>query len=241
LREYLRWTDALQRSMEVALRGEDPANVWKHGGYKQFARKYNQIVEAIASTMSLPPILDRYDLAKIPGGGDTLAFQQKEIFEGVHADVSLLKSFLENKIGVVEDETAAIRDFFQAKLRSAIFRTPESEREIQDAVEQLLIGRGLQKGQEYDREVGRVKVSSKEAVPDFILHRLSLAIELKLIKNTGRIREVVDEINADVAAYSKRYRSLLFIVYDLGYIRDEIEFRHDLEVAGNVAVVVVKQ
>ena len=43
LREYLRWTDALQRSMEVALRGEDPANVWKHGGYKQFARKYNQI------------------------------------------------------------------------------------------------------------------------------------------------------------------------------------------------------
>jgi REase_DpnII-MboI len=112
---------------------------------------------------------------------------------------------------------------------------------VQDAVEQLLIGRGLQKGQEYDREVGRVKVSSKEAVPDFILHRLSLAIELKLIKSTGRIREVVDEINADVAAYSMRYRSLLFIVYDLGYIRDEIEFRHDLEVAGNVAVVVVKQ
>ena len=241
LREYLRWTDALQRSMEVALRGEDPANVWKHGSYKQFARKYNQIVEEIASKMSLPPILDRYDIAKIPGGGDTLAFQQKEIFEGVHANVSLLKSFLENKIGVIEDETAAIRDFFQAKLRSAIFRTPESEREVQDAVEQLLIGRGLQKGQEYDREVGRVKVSSKEAVPDFILHRLSLAIELKLIKSTSRIREVVDEINADVAAYSKRYRSLLFIVYDLGYIRDEIEFRHDLEVAGNVAVVVVKQ
>ena len=191
--------------------------------------------------MSLPPILDRYDIAKIPGGGDTLAFQQKEIFEGVHANVSLLKSFLENKIAVIEDETAAIRDFFQAKLRSAIFRTPESEREVQDAVEQLLIGRGLQKGHEYDREVGRVKVSSKEAVPDFILHRLSLAIALKLIKSTGRIREVVDEINADVAAYSKRYRSLLFIVYDLGYIRDEIEFRHDLEVSGNVAVVVVKQ
>lgn len=240
LREYLHWTIALQRSMEVALRGEDPANVWKHGGYKQFARKYNQIVEEIASKMTLPPILDRYDIAKIPGGANTLAFEQKEIFESVHANVSLLKSFLENKIGVIEDETAAIRDFFQAKLRTAIFRTPESEREVQDAVEQLLIGRGLQKGQEYDREVGRVKVSSKEAVPDFILHRLSLAIELKLTKSTGRIREVVDEINADIAAYSKRYRSLLFIVYDLGYIRDEIEFRHDLEVAGNVAVIVVK-
>jgi REase_DpnII-MboI len=241
LREYLRWTDVLRRSMEVASRGADPANVWRHGGYKQFARKYNQIVEEIASKMSLPPIPNRYDIAEIPGGGDTLAFQQREIFQGVHANVPRLRGFLENKIGVIEDETVAIRDFFQAKLRSAIFRAPKSEREVHDAVEQRLIGRRLRKGQEYDREIGGVKVSSKEAVPDFILHRLSLAIEPKLIESTGRLREVVDEINADVAAYSKWYRSLLFIVYELGYICDEIEFRHDLKVAGNVAVVVVKQ
>lgn len=51
---------------------------------------------------------------------------------------------------------------------------------------------------------------------------------------------MVDEINADIAAYSKGYRSLFFVVYDLGYIRDEIEFRHDLETAGNVSIIVVK-
>jgi len=86
-----------------------------------------------------------------------------------------------------------------------------------------------------------VKVSSKEVVPDFILPRLSLAVEIKLIKTGSRVREVVDEINADIRAYSKRYRSLLFIVYDLGHIRDEIEFKQDLEDPGNVSVVVVKQ
>ena len=51
LREYLLWSVALQRSMEVALRGEDPSNVWKHGGYKQFARKYNQILAEVAANV----------------------------------------------------------------------------------------------------------------------------------------------------------------------------------------------
>lgn len=146
--------------------------------------------------MPAPRILDLYDLDKIPGAGKTLVYQQKEIFQGVHTNVSLLKGISENRLGVIEDETVALRDFFQARLRSAVLQIPQSEREVQDAVEQLLIGRGLRKGQDYDREVGRVKVSAKESVPDFILPRLSLALELKLIKSTARAREVVDEISA---------------------------------------------
>jgi hypothetical protein len=240
LREYLHWTNALLRSMEVALRGEDPTNVWKYGGYKQFARKYNQILTEVSRNVPLPPILDCFNLDQIPGGGDTVAFQQKEVFEAVHANASVLKGFLESKIGIVEDETAAMRDFFQARLRTAVFSSPEKECEIQDAVEKLLIGRGLQKGQDYDREVGRVKISAKEVVPDFIIMKLDLALELKLVNRASRVREVVDEINADIAAYSKRYRALLFIVYDLGYIRDELEFRADLERSGNISVIVVK-
>jgi len=226
--------------MDSSLRAEDPANHWKHGGYKQFARKYNQIVAEIQKTIVLPPIFDVFDLAKIPGGGDTLPFQQKEIFEGVHANASVLKGWLESKLGVVEDETAALRDFIQSRLRSAVFRLPEKEREIQEALEQLFIGRGLQKGLDYDREVGHVKVSAKESVPDFILQKLALALEVKLVGSAGRVREVVDEVNADIAAYSKAYRSLLFVVYDLGHIRDEGEFRQDLERSGNVSVIVVK-
>jgi len=54
------------------------------------------------------------------------------------------------------------------------------------------------------------------------------------------VKEAVDGINADIAAYFKQYRSLLFIVYDLGHIRGELEFREDLERSGNVSVIVVK-
>lgn len=240
LREYLHWVKALLQSMETALHQEDPSNIWKHGGYRQFARKYNQIVTEVAKNTPLPPIIDLFDIDRIPGGGDTLAYQQKEIFESVYANASVLKGILESKIGIVEDEISALRDFFHARLRSAIFVPPNQERDIQNTVEQLLIGRGFQKGEDYDREAGRVKVSSKEVVPDFILMKLGLAIEIKLVSKSERIGAIIDEINADIGAYSRQYRSILFIVYDVGHIRDEIEFRRDLEHTPNVSVIVVK-
>ena len=239
LREYIRWTDALLRSMETVLQ-KDPANVWKHAGYKQFARKHNQIVAEVSRNLSIPPIIDQFDLERMPGIADTLAIQQKQYFETVHANASVLKAYLESQLGVVDDETVALRDFLQARLRSAIFRPPEKERDIQDAVEQLLIGRGLLKGQDYDREVGRVKMSVKELVPDFILIKLRLALEVKLSNTPARVKVLVDEINADIAAYSKHYRSVFFLVYDLGHIRDEAEFRRDLEHDRNVSVILVK-
>lgn len=43
-----------------------------------------------------------------------------------------------------------------------------------------------------------------------------------------------------IVAYSKGYRSVMFIVYDLGYVRDESEFRRDSEAPGNASVVIVK-
>jgi uncharacterized membrane protein len=98
----------------------------------------------------------------------------------------------------------------------------------------------MQRGSDYDRETGRVKVSIKEVVPDFILPKLGLALEVKLTKHEQRAKEVVDEINADIRAYSQRYQAILFLVYDLGTIRDETEFRQGLEQVGSVEVLVVK-
>ena len=65
-------------------------------------------------------------------------------------------------------------------------------------------------------------------------------IEVKLSKTRPKSKEIVDEINADIRAYGKEYAFILFIVYDLGTIRDEIEFKQDLEVADDVTVIVVK-
>ena len=240
LRQYLKFTVSLIHSMDAALQAEHSGNAWKHGGYKQFARKYMQISGLMTKEIELPPIIDFYDVDKIPGGMNTIAYQQKEIFESVYANLSLIRAFLETEIGIVDDEIFVLRDFLQSRLRSAIFKIPENERDVQDVIEQLLIGRGMQKGQDYDREVGRVKFSSKESVPDFIVLKLSLAMEVKFVKNAGRVREIVDEISADIASYSKTYRQLFFLIYDLGHIRNESEFRHDLEKAPNVSVIVIK-
>ena len=98
----------------------------------------------------------------------------------------------------------------------------------------------MQKGQDYDREVGRVKFSVKEAVPDFVVTKFSLTMEIKLAKNVGRVKEIVDEIGADITSYATTYRQLLFVIYDLGHIRDGNEYRSDLENAQNVSVIIVK-
>ena len=121
-----------------------------------------------------------------------------------------------------------------------MFSEPALEVEVQNAIEQLLIGRGYQKGIDYDREVGRVKVSIKEVIPDFIFPRLGLALEVKLSKDKSKSRQIVDEINADIQAYSAKYAFILFVVYDLGSIRDEDEFKHDLQATDGVSVIVVK-
>ena len=232
--------------MVTTLNSEDSELVVRYAGFKAFARKYVQLLDLIVANgdstivKELARVLDSYDIEKIPGPLDTLPSQRKEIFESVYANLSLLKGYLETKVGTVDDEVQSLQDFFKSRLRSAVFRVPERESDVQDAIEQLLIGRGMQKGVDYGREVGRVKVSTKESVPDFIFNKLSLALEVKIIKDSKRVRSVVDEINADIVSYKKAYQRLLFLVYDLGHIRDETEFCQDFEQTIGVSIIVIK-
>lgn len=139
--------------------------------------------------------------------------------------MAILKSFLENSIGLAESEIKNLRDFFQSNLRKSVFEIPSREVEIQNAIEQLL--------------TGKVKVSSKEVIPDFVFPKLELAIEVKLSKDKAKSKAIIDEINADIQSYSKKYSNQLFIVYDLGSIQDEEEFKNDLDNQKNIMVIVV--
>jgi hypothetical protein len=81
----------------------------------------------------------------------------------------------------------------------------------------------------------------KEVIPDFDLLQISTAIEVKVIKDATRLAVTVDEINADIRAYGQAYKAIVFVIYDLaGHIRDESEFRRDLEAVDGVKVVIVK-
>ncbi len=98
----------------------------------------------------------------------------------------------------------------------------------------------MARGTDYDRETGRVKVSGKESVPDFVFPNLKLCLEVKLAKSPDKLRAIVDEINADIRAYGTQYERQLYVVYDLGTVRDEAEFKRGLEDAPGVSVLVVK-
>jgi hypothetical protein len=117
-----------------------------------------------------------------------------------YVNTVLLKSLLEGEIGYAEDESRNLMDFLQGNLRRAVFATPEREIEIQNAVESLIVGRGMAKGTDYDRETGRVKTSGKESIPDFIFPALKLCLEVKLSRSAESRKAIVDELNADIRA-----------------------------------------
>lgn len=152
----------------------------------------------------------------------------------------ILIAALEGQRDFAETKIVELKDFFDTSLRRAVFRTPESEKELQDIVEQLLIGRGFRKGLDYDRETGRVKYFGKEFVPDFIFIPANMFIEAKLVKTSDRAKSVIEEINSDILAYRTRYSNGMFIVYDLGMSRDVSEFAHSIEQNMAISVCVVK-
>jgi hypothetical protein len=219
------------RESTATVSGE-AANVGRYSSYKMFLRKYNGLVKQAAPLLPNTTMLDVFNLDTIKGSGDYAWPQQKEFFDLAYSNTALLKSLLEGAIGYAEDETHNLSDFLQANLRRAVFATPDKEVEVQNAVEGLLIGKSMTKGTDYDREAGRVKSSGKESVPDFNFPRLKLCLEVKLSKSVDKLRSIVDEINADIRAYGKLYERQLYIVYDLGFIRDEEEFKRDLEEPG---------
>lgn len=219
----------------------EAANIGRYSSYKTFLRKYNELAKQPVPLLgNTTPWLDAYDLDNIKGIGDTLWMEQKVYFDMAYSSTAHLKSLLEGAIGYAEDETHNLKDFIQANLRRAVFAVPDKEMEVQNSIEALIVGRGMAKGTDYDRETGRVKASGKESIPDFVFPTLKLCLEVKLSKSADKLRAIVDEINADIRAYATQYERQLYVVYDVGTIRDEAEFKRDLEDGPGVSVLVVK-
>lgn len=122
------------------------------------------------------------------------------------------------------------------KLRKTIREEPDSEQAVQDAFENLLIATGIN----YEREGPTIEYSSKKYRPDFTIEKLDLAIELKLCTRSGREKELIKEINDDIQAYKTKYGNMLYVVYDLGNIRDIDQFKEALEGEDGVVMRVIK-
>jgi hypothetical protein len=169
------------RNSTATVTGE-AANVGRYSSFKMFMPKYNGLVQQAVPFLSNPTILDTFNLDKIKPSANYTWVEQKELFDTAYSNVALLKSLLEGAIGYAEDQTSNLRDFIQANLRKAVFSVPDKELDVRNAIEALIVGRSMEKGTDYDRETGRVKVSGKEFVPDFIFINLKLCLEVNCPK-----------------------------------------------------------
>lgn len=122
------------------------------------------------------------------------------------------------------------------KLRKTIRNSPNAEKEIQDNFENLLIGTDIP----YSRETDSIEYSAKTYTPDFTIQKSDLTIEMKLCGKNGREKEIIAEINDDILAYQTKYGNIIFIIYDIGIIRDADRFIGNFEENEGVIVKIIK-
>ncbi len=122
----------------------------------------------------------------------------------------------------------------ETKLRKIIRDTPSTEKEIQDKYEDLLISADFR----YSREFPHIEYSCKQYIPDFSFSEFDLAVEIKLCKSDEK--KLIAQLNDDIIAYKTVFDSILFIIYDIGNIRDVDEFKNSFEKQENVFVQIIK-
>jgi hypothetical protein len=127
--------------------------------------------------------------------------------------------------------------YLQAKLREFFAKKPAYEKEILDEIEKLLIARGY----EYGRENITFQFGPKRYIPDFNFPREETVLEAKLCKSQERMKKIAEEIQSDIPAYSTKYKHQVFIVYDIGVMRQPLKFKQELEkMYPNVVIIVIK-
>lgn len=210
-----------------------------YGGYPAYLQEYNRLVP-IAWEMfgdEARQLFPQMDLGKHMNPADTIGAMWKTHAEFAAARLSALAAYLKTKQGTKKREVDDIAVLLEDNLRPAMFKDPDHEREVQDVIEIIFRVRSL----DFRREQESVPYSTKRYIPDFTFDSLGLAVEVKLCKRADREMEIIDEINADIIGYQGRYESMLFVIYDLGFIRDVAAFKSSIEQQVGVRVSIIKK
>lgn len=219
---------AIEKTMVEVLNQPSTSN-YKYISCIEYVRMYQTLADASAKFLPLNSLIGKFDINNLPNPYDLTGSQMIEWFQTVLTSVRMLISLLEANFDYIDDEYNKIENLINSKLRSLIMNSPECEKDVQDNIERLFISNNMDKGIDYDRETGKFKFSGREYIPDFILPKINCCIEVKLIKDKRHLTKMIEEINADITAYSKKYEKIVFVVYDLGFIRDTDEFKRDIE------------
>lgn len=115
---------------------------------------------------------------------------------------------------------------------------PEKEEDIQKCLEIFL----KNKKYPFKREKRKVPYSYKSYQPDFTNQRLKMALEVKYINSKKKAITCIDEMNADLTGYSKKWIHILFVCYDKGGNIPDIneytkDFKQDKEIISRCIVI----
>lgn len=169
-----------------------------------------------------------YGLSVIPAAMDAVE-QAIGFYEHVQTEDGLVTLAPKEAIDIEAAVERTLRPSFRAG-------PPNSERDVQDAVEDILRALGVA----FTRDKEVTTVGAKAFRPDFVVTPLDLAIEIKFAKPGHGAALIQDEIAADITGYKTKWRHLLVVIYDLGVIDDPHQMRvSNLNLFG-VSVVVIK-
>lgn len=210
-----------------------------YGGYPAYIQEYNRLVPMVWALFGEEAqcLFPQMDLGKEMNPADTIGAMWKTHAESAAARLSALAAYLKTKQGTRKQEGDDIATILEENLRPAMFTDPDNEKAVQDVIETIFRVRSL----DFRREQQSVPYSTKRYIPDFTFDSLGLAVEVKFCKKAGREKELIDEINADIVGYQGAYESMLFVIYDLGFIRDVALFKLDIELQPGVRVLIVKK
>lgn len=230
---------ALIKTMERVIQ-DDNYDMNKYSSCNDFMFTYQGLIDESLKYIKFSSLYQTYDIKNLKNSVEMIPAQQKKRFVSVLTSARLLLATLEGYFDFVDDEIDNLENLIYKRFRSLFRNVPNNEKEVQNMLENLFIANNYDKGIDYDRETGKFMFSGREYIPDFIIPKFSLCIEVKILKESSKKSKIIEEINADITAYTKLYDSLIFIVYDIGVIRDETEFKRDIEASGNIKVLIIK-
>jgi len=194
---------------------------------RPYAKRYNLLRERIISFQirdsdKLVPELPEY---LVNSGLSNDLLRNASLFDEILVASTQMVGFLDviqkNSFRILTE----LEEFLFRNLRKSMTTRPMGEKEVQDTIQIMLIS----KGYVFEREKVEISYSSKNFRPDFTFEDLNAVLEVKLCSSDKKEKDLVDEINADIPAYSTKYNNVTFLVYDLSIIRDSDLFVEDIE------------
>lgn len=210
------------------------AEAKEYASYPVFMNRYHELYSELRTLIKITSLPIPKPHGWIDPANVVRPFWSTYLRDAIVA-IGQMVAYLESQLGYHEQITSQLVKDIEDKLRIIVREIPQKEKEIQDVVENLL----KMKEYEFEREKVSIPYSTKYYVPDFTFESPNVAMDIKLCDSPEDEKRIVDEINADIPAYKSKYNNLVFIVYDLGFIRDSLTFAKGTEKNNPFVYVVV--